>query len=481
MKLSRDTAIKILVSGLLLGIITDILVRQATLGLNFLLFVSLWTGLCLLAISPQDRAHRLPLTYAGLAMANAGIVFWRATPLVQFWSVIIALASLSLLVATVFVRNYRDIPLAARLPTLIGRFSRTCRSLPIALSDGLSQRKGKQISLNRGVVGAAILAIIFMGLFASADQVFSRSFSWVSDTLESFGDLLEGYNIGRVLTIGFWTVMSMTALFVLLQQLPSKVKSSVLKPTLSRRDADTMLWTLSIIFVIFVILQLRYLFTGGALPDGLTYASYAHRGYGQLLVATLLASVVIKYVVTTLKTVATKHTKMVATALVVLNSIVILSAWKRLSLYEATYGWTMTRFVARLGLVCILLGSIALVAWLWGKLNSRQLYASAWYIVVGVLMTAAVLNPEGIIANKNISERTNRTVTLDTYYLANLSPDAWPAICATAPDLIDTNQREYQGLISDLYQRKPGHNQGLSRHYTSTQRYSQNYADCLTQ
>ena len=320
-----------------------------------------------------------------------------------------------------------------------------------------------------------------MGLFASADQVFSRSFSWVGDTLTSLGDLLEGYNIGRVLTIGFWTVMSMTALFVLLQQLPSKVKSSVLKPTLSRRDADTMLWTLSIIFAIFVILQLRYLFKGGALPDGLTYASYAHRGYGQLLVATLLASVVIKYVVTTLKTVATKHTKMVATALVVLNSIVILSAWKRLSLYEATYGWTMTRFVARLGLVCILLGSIALVAWLWGKLNSRQLYASAWYIVVGVLMTAAVLNPEGIIANKNISERTNRTVTLDTYYLANLSPDAWPAICATAPDLIDTNQREYQGLISDLYQRKPGHNQGLSRHYTSTQRYSQNYADCLTQ
>lgn len=476
----RGEVLTLILGSLLLGIVTDTLVRQEQLGLNFLLFVGLWVVACLAAMFWRtQRSLRTPLVYASLATVNAWLVFWRASPLVQFWSVVIALTTLAMLATTVFVVNYRELPLVDRVSTLVKRIQLTVQRLPKDLSAGLSQRSTVHRQVNRGVVGAVGLALIFTTLFVSADQVLGQSFSWVGNALRSLGDFIHGYNMGRLFTVAFWTVASMSALRMLVQPLPAESTDRHIAKTLTQRDANTMLWTLSGVFAVFVLVQLRYLFAGGALPDGLTYASYAHRGYGQLLVATLLASAVVKYVVSALRESAQIKTRWLATTLVLLNSVVVLSAWKRLSLYETTYGWTLTRFVARLGLICILLGSVALVAWLWNRLSSKQLYTSSWYVLVGVLMTAAVLNPEGIIARKNITERPGRSVVLDTSYLTNLSADAWPAICATAVQLRNNHVVEYANLKSLHHLNVPTQNHGLSRHHTNTATYTQTYTTCL--
>jgi hypothetical protein len=479
MKLRRETALKIILAGLLLGLATDTLARQPILGLNFVLFTVMWVSLCLLAAFGQGRALRQPGIYAVLALANAGMVCWRAAPLVQFWSVVITLVSLGLLAAATCIDNYPSLPLISRIPVILSRFKETLSGASKVLSEGLGQHPAKTRQLNRGVVGAVILAVVFIALFASADQVLGQSFNWLGNALDSLGDFLGGYDVGRFITSSFCAVMSVAALLLLLHRKPAQGSPKTLKQSLVLQDAHTMLWTLIAIFVIFVALQLRYLFAGGALPDGLTYATYAHRGYGQLLVATLLASAVVKYVVSALKVTPQTRTKALATALVVLNGVVVLSAWKRLSLYEATYGWTLTRFVARLGLICILLGSVALVVWLWSKLNSRQLYASGWYILVGVLMCAAVLNPEGIIARKNITESHEHTVALDTRYLAGLSADSRPAICRYAGTLREKQPQTYRNLAGDLHMFRGVHNHGLSRHHTGTKAFTDRYTNCL--
>ena len=46
-------------------------------------------------------------------------------------------------------------------------------------------------------------------------------------------------------------------------------------------------------FAVFVFVQLRFLFGGATLPDGITYADYARSGYGQLLLLAVLASGVV--------------------------------------------------------------------------------------------------------------------------------------------------------------------------------------------
>lgn len=487
MSLSRTTALRILLVGLVLGVLTDILTRQNILGLNFLLFTVIWAGLCMLANVGRGHSLRLPVVFTVLAVLNAFLVFWRAAPLVQFWSLVITLASLALLAMTAFTENFLDVPLSSRVPAFFGRFTRTATAAPNDLVRALSQSKRAELQVSRGVLGAIGLAFVFILLFASADQVVGKSFSWLGNVLEWLGTTLQNYDVARLITIVFWTALSVTMLLLLLRRKKADLPSPALqiRRSLTGRDARTIFWTLLPIFAVFVLLQLRYLFLGGSLPSGLTYATYARQGYGQLLVATLLASAVVKYVVTALKNGAdSQRTRVLATILVVLNSIVILSAWKRLSLYEATYGWTLTRFVARLGLVCILLGSVALVAWLWGKLTSRQLYATGWYVIVAVLMTAAVLNPEAIIARKNITERPSRTVGIDSDYVASLSADAWPAICATAPALQAAYPREYRNLKSRSFTNalpdyRPVENHGLARHHTRSHAYTQTYQNCL--
>ena len=480
MKLSRETALKIILVGLLLGIFTDISARQNILGLNFVLFVLVWVILCGLATIGKGRDLRQPFIYGTLALLNALFVYWRASPLIQFWSVCISLASLGLLALTAFVENYRELPLFARFPAGFSRFVRMSKTTPKELTTGLRQGESVTVKVSRGVIGAVALGFIFILLFASADQVFGRSFSWLGDALRSFSEFFRQYDVIRFTLIAFWTALSIVVLLLLLQRLPvKKPVQKTITQSLTLRDAHLMVWTLVAIFTVFVTLQLRYLFAGGTLPDGLTYATYAHRGYGQLLVATLLASAVIKYVVSALRVDPAKHTKVAATVLIVLNSVVILSAWKRLSLYEATYGWTLLRFTARLGLVCILLGSVSLVAWLWSKLTSRQLYATGWYILVGILMTAAVLNPEGIIARKNITERPGRTVGLDAMYVASLSADSRPAICEAAPALRAKYPAEYAKLRDYLKIYPPVHNHGFARHATGTETFTARHKTCL--
>ncbi|MGB4800374.1 MAG: DUF4173 domain-containing protein [Candidatus Saccharimonadales bacterium] len=479
MKFQRQVAILIIVGSVLAGLLCDLLVRQTLLGLNFLLFTLIWVAVCFGFVLRRRQSLPSPITYGLIAVTNAVFVCWRAEPAVQTWSAWTALFALALLATTVFFENFKELPLLQRFPAALSHLKHTAHQAPTTLGEAVSQRPAKPLHINRGVIGAAGLAVVFIILFASADQIFGKSFDWAGTALSNLADLLSSYDIGRFFTVSFWATISLIVLFGLFSRRHAPATARAIKPSLTGRDAVTILATLVVIFAVFVLVQLRYLFAGGSLPSGLTYASYAHRGYGQLLLATLLATAVVKYIISALKTPATIRVKLLAAALIVLNGVVVLSAWKRLSLYETTYGWTMLRFVARLGLICILLGSVSVLAWLWGKLNSRQLYASNWYIIVAVLMSAAVLNPAGIIARKNIAERTSRTVILDTDYLMSLSPDAWPAICSSAPSLKTSHPLEYRQLRTEFEEYQPETSRGLSRHHTAEKSYVDRYKHCL--
>jgi hypothetical protein len=94
-------------------------------------------------------------------------------------------------------------------------------------------------------------------------------------------------------------------------------------------------------------------------------------------------------------------------------------------------------------------------------------------------MTAAVLNPEGIIAHKNIVERPGRDVVLDTNYISTLSADALPAICHSAPEINTAYPKEYAALADASASREATHNHGLSWHYTGTKSFNDHYGRCL--
>jgi len=482
MKLTRRDSIGLLVTALAIGLFTDVLTHQSIFGLNFLLWTTLWVAVLLFAAFDKRRLTPSFAIFGVFALVNAVMSYVRIEPVVAFWSFVITMVSLMMMAGSLYAPNFLALTIVNRFTELL---THGISTILANANEGFRTLNGnrKPVKL-RGAVGiiiAVLLAVIFLALFAGADSVFSRQFGFLHDLFQWLGH----YNVGRVVTICFWIAASAAGLLLIIGRLnPVKPTIHAMKKFLSGNDSTIILATVGVIFLIFSLFQLRYLFASGSLPDGLTYAEYARRGYGQLLLATLLASATVYGAMAwTADAVRLRARTWLATALVALNGFIVLSAWKRLSLYESAYGWTMARFVARLGLICIFLGSILLVLWVVRKMSTRRLFGFNWYMIATVLTVAAILNPAGIIVMKNITERASRSVSLDTDYLRSMSDDSLPAICKYAPQLRVNYTQEYDKLMEA---RRFTHvtigtedNHGLSRHYTRSAEFKQSITGCM--
>lgn len=483
MKTHRQIALLVVASALIVGLLQDALLRLALLGLNFVLFTVIWVSVCLgTAFLTRRTVDKRALLYAAVALANALIVYVRASELVQFWSIIMTLTALFLLVSVSGFENFSVMPLLNRWRETTKQFILNAIATPVTIVNALRQNSSQRaVKINRGILIATVLGVVFIMLFASADAVLGHMFGWLSNAMSSIANFLGRFNIGRLLSVGFWAFTACCMiLFVYALRAGDTKAPHTIRTQLTRKDSLIIIVTLLTIFGLFVAVQAYYLFSNGKLPDGLTYAEYARQGYGQLLVATLLASASIKGVVSATHEQAKDSTLRLATAaLVALNGCVVVSSWRRLSLYESAYGWTEARFVAHLGLICIALGCVALLVWLYGGLTSKQLYASSWYIILLVLMTAAIINPDAIITRKNIVQRSERFGMLDVNYLHSLSRDSWPSVCAEAPRLAQSYPLEYADLTRSHQYRQEAASRGFSRHYTQEKTYVDRYSSCL--
>ena len=489
MKFTSRNSITFFASTLLIGLITDILLRQPIFGLNFLVLTVIWIAIMLHVVKVKKNSKLRFYIFLSFAVLNTFVVYLRIEPVVQIWSVIITLIALSFMAGMLYADNFMQLTITNRIIESLTGMTSLVKADAKKMSAVLSNKNvnAKQIHISNGVVIAIILGLVFIGLFSSSDTVFQSQFKFIGDAFRSVADWLGQFNIGRIISTIFWAVISGVILLVIISR-RSHVKPLVLasRKIYSKNDTTIILSTLSAIFSIFIIIQIKYLFAGGNLPGNLSYADYARKGYGELLLATMLASAVIYSTLAYVKDTSRNiYNTILSNLLVVLNSIVVFSAWRRLSLYESAYGWTMTRFVARLGLICILLGSILLLAWVNKRLTSKQLFGYCWYVVAVVLTAAALLNPIGIITQKNLVERSSREVKLDIDFLNQLSADSLPALCKYAPSLKTNYPDEYKALQTIKSQGNKVYfppneiNNGLSAHNTSTKNFKQTYYACL--
>ena len=131
------------------------------------------------------------------------------------------------------------------------------------------------------------------------------------------------------------------------------------RPTLGITEVATALAALDLLFLLFVIVQFRYLFGGDALvqvtPD-LTYAEYARRGFFELVFAVFLV-VPVLLAADWLLARRQRRDDLVFRALAGVQIGLVLaitaSALHRLRLYHASYGLTESRFYAMVLLIWI--------------------------------------------------------------------------------------------------------------------------------
>lgn len=192
------------------------------------------------------------------------------------------------------------------------------------------------------------------------------------------------------------------------------------KFSINRITALTLLILINSVYILFVIIQFNYLFSG-QLADGFTYATYARRGFFELLSVTIINWTLLTGFLTFVKDAnrGMKKTLSILYSLLILMSCIMLaSAFGRLSLYEAAYGFTFDRIIAH----AIMLFLFVVFAYTLIRVWIERISLMHFYLIVGLLFytTFHVLPVEQIIVDKNM-ERYEQTGKIDVEYLRTLS------------------------------------------------------------
>jgi hypothetical protein len=275
----------------------------------------------------------------------------------------------------------------------------------------------------------ALPALLVLGaLLMSADPVFARV---IKSTFQiDIEPLFE--HLAFAAFIAWLSAGYLRAILVRDDAIMDQLR--VPKPTLAAAEVSVALWILNALFVLFMAVQLRYLFGGANLVEvtpGLSYADYARRGFFELVAATALV-VPILLIADWAAAPNNERSRTILRStmlvLVVLLVGVIASAAYRMSLYQGAYGLTEDRVYVSMVIVWL----TAVLIWLvLTVLRGQRERFALGTIVAGLVCIAGlhVANPHALIARVNL----NRAVSGKEYdgkYLRTLSADAVPVIIA---------------------------------------------------
>lgn len=286
----------------------------------------------------------------------------------------------------------------------------------------------------RGLVIATPLVVVFGALFMSADAVFA---DLVLNIVRFDVELIAGHLVlfsvcawlGTGYLRGYVTGTELPPLRVLWRD--SALLDLVPKrPTLGITEVETTLAALDLLFLLFVIVQFRYLFGGDALvqvtPD-LTYAEYARRGFFELVFAVVLVVPVLLAADWLLvrrqqgDVVEDVVFRALAGVQIGLVLAITASALYRLRLYHASYGLTESRFYAMVLLIWI----GVMLLWLAATVLRGRRDRFAFGALAAGLSTVAllfVINPDAIVARTNVARMASTDVSADAP--ADASADA---------------------------------------------------------
>lgn len=296
------------------------------------------------------------------------------------------------------------------------------------------------LAVARGAVIAVPVVGVFAVLLIAADAAFASQIDrivslFTFEQLEQFGTHAAvigviGWFAGGALAYG----AARREVFI------PKPKDDVEKPKtpplrLGMIEAVMTLGAVDLLFAAFVVVQVAYFFGGTANIGTLTYAEYARRGFFELVtVAVFSLALVITLEWVTIRSGArdTRLFRILALILVALVGVMLVSASRRMWLYEEAYGFTRLRVYTHVAMLWIgvLFGFFVL-----GLFRVRRHIFALGILIcaIGYLATLNLLNVDLYIAQQNIA-RVEQGYELDFYYLNGLTADATPAILALYRD-----------------------------------------------
>ncbi len=432
-------------------VLADVLFFDVPLGGTAGVFTVLLGGLVLLTRGPGSLE-------AGGWLAGSWVVVMGASLVVQVPPLSVLLAGMA--VFSFFLLTHRR-----RFRQMFSLLYRMAAELPFLLwapvrdnflIRSFRRRSGWQFS-NREVRWGTDwllpggLLVFFVVLFSMANPVISSWSWWV---LEQIPEL---FTLDRIL---IWIGAAVLA-WGLLRHRPggNGIDSS-------NRESEGVSWGLQIsppavtrslfvfnlLFLIQNVLDFVYLWGGGTLPKGMTYAEYAHRGSYPLVVTALLAAVfVLISFRANEKPARLKWARYLVYVWLGQNVLLLVSAAWRLASYVDVYGLTRWRMSTVIWMGLVAAGLVLILIRIAGGWSNRWLINVNAVFAVLVLTVCTFIPLDAYIASYNVRrcrEVDGSGSSLDVAYLNHLGPDALPALKWVRPHLDESSKREQVRRVS---------------------------------
>ncbi len=431
-----------LATALMIGMLGDGLLRATPWGVN----VTLWTSALIVLLLVLAHWGRLPFRGGGRWMLLPVLFFatgfaWRDSPTLKCLDALAILVALALAAFRSRTGQIRRAGLAEYLLALfMGGLNAAFGTFLLLFADIRWReipRTGwtrQTLAITRGLLIAVPLLLIFGALFVSADAVFERyvhtAFNIDIDTLLSHCILIAFFS---------WTAAGFLRHTLVREETWSLENQRPPLLSLGIVEIGMTLALLDLLFLCFVLVQVRYFFGGQAhvlATVGLTAADYARRGFFELVTVAALVLPLLLLADWLLRK-ETPRTealfRVLAGIQVLLSFVIMVSAAQRMWLYHLGFGLTELRLYTT-----AFMGWLALVfAWFaWTVLHGYRDRFIFGALVAGFAVIAFLhlLNPDNLIVRANVA-RIRAGRAFDAGYVTDLSADAVPALVQALPAL----------------------------------------------
>ncbi len=180
------------------------------------------------------------------------------------------------------------------------------------------------------------------------------------------------------------------------------------------------------LFAFQIISDGLFLWGGASLPDGMSYAEYAHRGAYPLIFTALLAA---GFAILTQSFQRERTVRWLVFAWIGQNLMLTYAAIFRLQLYVEAYALTYLRVAAFIWMGLVFLGLALILVQMARGLSVGWLFKWNGAALLSVLYVSCFVNFTALIAGYNISHwAESADHSVDTWYICKMGPHALPAI-----------------------------------------------------
>lgn len=294
------------------------------------------------------------------------------------------------------------------------------------------KRISKRKTVNKLQFSYAIIPVsftlLFSLLFTQANPVLAQALEGISWELPI-----------RLLSIWRWLFWFITSISIWALLRPHFLLSTATVSTGINLDKWLNQQTLVLSLIVFNglfalqnILDIIFLWSGETLPNGLTYAEYAHAGAYPLFITSIVTAI---YVLITFNEHQPHYQTVLAKKLVFIwlaqNVFLLLSAINRLLHYIEVYSLTYLRIIALCGMVLTAIGMILIFTRIYSNRSNGWLINSNVLVIAVTLYVTCFINMDSMIADYNVHhalEVTGTGTNIDLPYLRSLGVDSLPSL-----------------------------------------------------